>query len=497
MPLVIRITTCEDAHAREVSIQLGRCSLIIGSVIVAASASVSAQSPADFGGVFYVSPVAAPDGDGSRQAPFRTLAAAQAASAAGDTIHLLHSDQVLDGAITLKPGQKLLGLASDGTPATDPVERVRLTSTAELPEGTVVTLGGDNEIAGVHFEEMVGHAIAGHGVDYSGRFIHHATFLGNADEHIADERGQVYAVSFDASLGVRYDVRIEDSLFRDGEDLGAIRVFHSGDSEGRYHFARNEFFSLGGRPYFVRTRETSRVETVILDSVADSIGRGDRNSDSIIPYLMGRSEQVMLVRNYRFDNTQQVGNRSSTGIEGYIFGSPRQDEANWCDGCRLTLVIEDSVLRNAVTDPIQFSNSGRNSVLRYVIRDTKILGGTPRQGGGGISVNLQDEPDSGGSTTLLVEGTEVVGTDGFGLSVNNSGGGDALTVDLGGGPLGSRGGNRLLDNGRGPLRLAPGWTIHAGGNWWGGDEPVVLGPDDQPSSHSEVLLDPILSEDPL
>ena len=119
------------------------------------------------------------------------------------------------------------------------------------------------------------------------------------------------------------------------------------------------------------------------------------------------------------------------------------------------------------------------------------------QGGGGISVNLQDEPDSGGSTTLLVEGTEVVGTDGFGLSVNNSGGGDALTVDLGGGPLGSRGGNRLLDNGRGPLRLAPGWTIHAGGNWWGGDEPVVLGPDDQPSSHSEVLLDPILSEDPL
>ena len=155
MPLVIRITTCEDAHAREVSIQLGRCSLIIGSVIVAASASVSAQSPADFGGVFYVSPVAAPDGDGSRHAPFRTLAAAQAASEAGDTIHLLHSDQVLDGAITLKPGQKLLGLASDGTPATDPVERVRLTSTAELPEGTVVTLGGDNEIAGVHFEEMV------------------------------------------------------------------------------------------------------------------------------------------------------------------------------------------------------------------------------------------------------------------------------------------------------------------------------------------------------
>ncbi len=474
--------------------QFGRW-LLVGSVVVAASDAAEAQ-PAELDGVFYVSPVAEPDGDGSREAPFRTLAAAQAASAAGDTIHLLASDQIVDGAITLKPGQKLLGLASDGALATDPDDRVRLTSTAELPEGTVVALGGDNEIAGVHFEEMIGHAIAGHGVDYSGTFIHHATFEGNADEHIEDERGQVYAVSFKATLGVRYDVRIEDSLFRDGEDLGAIRVFQSGDSQGRYRFARNEFYSLGGRPYFVRTRETSRVETVILDSVADSIGRGNRNSDSIIPYLMGRSEQVMLVRNYRFDNTQQVGNRSSTGIEGYIFGSPRPDEANWCDGCRLTLVIEDSVLRNAVTDPIQFSNSGLNSVLRYVIRDTEILGGTPRQGGGGISLNLQGDPDSAGSTTLLVEGTDVIGTDRFGVSINNGGGGDALTVDLGGGPLGSRGGNRLLANERGPLRLAPGWTIHAGGNWWGGDEPAVLGPDDQPSSHAEVLLDPILRDDP-
>ncbi len=478
--------------------QLWRASgVVVVSFLAGISTAAAQSSSPGHEGVFHVSAAAKPDGDGSKEAPFGSLSEVQAASAAGDTIYLLPSAGVADGAITLKPGQKLIGLAADGTVATDPADRVRVTSTAALPEGTVVTLGGDNEVAGIHFQQMIGHAIAGHGVDYSGTFIHHVTFEGNADQHVEDERGQVYAVSFDASLGIRYDVRIEDSLFRDGEDLGAIRVFHAGDSQGRYRFARNEFSNLGGRPYFVRTRETSRVETVILDSVADNIGRGDRNSDSIIPYLMGRSEQVMRVRNYRYDNTAQEGNRSNTGIEGYIFGAPRPDEANWCDGCRLTLIIEDSVLRNAVTDPIQFSNSGLNSVLRYEIRDTKVIGGTPRQGGGGISLNLQGQPDSGGSTTLLVEGTDVVGTDGFGLTLNNRGGGSHdLTVDLGGGPLGSQGENRLLDNERGAMRLAPGWTVHAGKNWWGGDGPAVLGPDDQPSSHSEVLLEPILSEDP-
>ena len=162
--------------------------------------------------------------------------------------------------------------------------------------------------------------------------------------HVEDERGLVYAISLDASAGARDGVTIEDSRFADGEDLGAIRVFQSGESRGRYRFQRNEFSDLGGRAYFVRTQDRSFVETIILDSAADNIGRGERNSDSIIPYLMGQSEQVMLVRNYRFNNTNQEGNQSNTGIEAYMFGQPRPDEANWCTGCTLTLTILDSVI---------------------------------------------------------------------------------------------------------------------------------------------------------
>jgi hypothetical protein len=130
-------------------------------------------------------------------------------------------------------------------------------------------------------------AISGSDTDYSGTYIHHTTFSGNAREHIEDERGLVYSISLEAAEGYLDGIRIEDSGFYDGADLGAIRVFQSGDSRGNYLFQRNDFSDLGGRAYFVRTRNSSSVETVILDSTADNIGRGDRNSDSIIPYLMG------------------------------------------------------------------------------------------------------------------------------------------------------------------------------------------------------------------
>jgi hypothetical protein len=474
------------------------CCALVSCVFLSRPAGSHGQPSDRVGGAaYYVSADARPGGDGSRRRPFRSLSHVEAASAAGDTIHLLSSDSVLDGGIRLKPGQRLIGIGPDGEMSAYPADRVRLTNTAPLPGGVMVELSRGNEVAGIHFVDMGNHAISGAGTDYSGAHIHHATFSGNAGVHVEDERGLVYAISLDASAGVRDGVTIEDSRFADGEDLGAIRVFQSGESRGRYRFQRNEFSDLGGRAYFVRTQDRSFVETIILDSAADNIGRGERNSDSIIPYLMGQSEQVMLVRNYRFNNTNQEGNQSNTGIEAYMFGQPRPDEANWCTGCTLTLTILDSVIENAVTDPIQFSNSGRNSRLRYEIRNTRIIGGSPRQGDGGISLNLQGSRASGGSTTLLVEDTDVIGTSVYGFTLNDrgGGGGHAVVVDLGGGALGSRGNNRFLDNEKGALRVS-GHGMTAQHNWWGGAEPVVHDSGDRPSQDARVLVEPVLDADP-
>ena len=472
------------------------CVLTLWLVSCAPAHGQSSNSPPT---TFYVSADARPNGDGGEHTPFVSLARAEAASAAGDTIFLLASERgtVLDGGIALKPRQKLVGVGSDGQLLEHEADRVRLTNSTPLPGGIMVRLSTQNEVAGIHFMNMRNAAISGVGTNYSGAYIHHATFTGHAAEHIEDERGLVYAISFDAAEGTIDGVTVEDSRFSDGEDLGAIRVFQSGQSRGHYQFQRNEFSDLGGRAYFVRTQHTSRVETIILDSTADNIGRGERNSDSIIPYLMGQSEQIMLVRNYRFNNTQQEGSRSNTAIEAYMFGPPRPDEANWCTGCKLTLKIVDSVIENSVTDPIQFSNSGTNSELSYEIRNTRIIGGDPRQGGGGISLNLQGVPDSGGSTTLLVEGSDIVGTTGYAFTLNNRGGGDghAVTVDLGGGALGSRGHNRFIDNENGAMRVPPS-RVTARHNWWDGEAPTLYDSDDRPTDDAHVLVDPVLTADP-
>ena len=478
---------------------------MLGLVLAVSSPALGQPSINSVGEEYYVSADAGPNGDGSRQGPFLSLSQVDSISVAGDTIYLLSSDsgKVLDGGIALKPRQRLIGLGVNGEIPENTPDRVKLTNTADLSDGVMVQLSEQNEVAGIHFMNMGNAAISGSGTDYSGAYIHHTTFSGNAEKHVEDDylsthgKGLVYAISLEAVSGSLDGIRIEDSSFYDGEDLGAIRVFHSGDSRGNYRFQRNDFSDLGGRAYFVRTQDRSSVETVILDSTADNIGRGERNSDSIIPYLMGQSEQIMLIRNYRFQNTKQEGNPSNTGIEAYIFGNPRPDEANWCNRCKLTLKIFDSVIENAVTDPIQFSNSGRNSDLSYEIRNTRIIGGDPQQGDGGISLNLQSVPASGGRTKLLVENSDIIATTGYGFSMNDRGGegGHSVVVDFGGGVLGSLGKNRFIGNEKGAMRV-PQSRVTAANNWWDGGKPTVYDSEDQQSDDRNVLVEPVLSADP-
>jgi len=450
---------------------------------------------------YYISADATPGGDGSQDRPFSTLMQAEAVANPGDTLYLLPSatGKLIDGGIILKPGQKLLGIDANGQLLENENDRVQLTNSSDLLQGKIIGLADHNEIAGIAFRNLAGYAIFSLQKDYSGTYIHHTSYSGNSDNHIEDERGLVYAISFNVQSGQRNGIKIEHSNFYDGEDLGGIRVFHAGSSQGNYQFQDNHFSDLGGRAYFVQTRDNSRVETVILDSSADNIGRGARNSDSIIPYLMGRSEQTMLVRNFHYNNTKQLGSLSNTGIEAYIFGHPRPDEANWCNGCRLTFTILDSVIENAVTDPIQFSNAGTNSELRFEIRNTRIAGGNPRQGGGGISLNMQTVPRSGSHTSLLIENSDIIGTTGFGFALNNRGGGeDGFTtlIDLGGGALGSRGNNRFINNTRGDLKIPlKSLRLPAKNNWWE-ETLTIFDSNNQPITQTQVDFTPSLIADP-
>ena len=437
---------------------------------------------------YYVWAGAAEGGEGTQARPFASLAGAAAASGPGDIIYLMTkgAGELLDGGIALKPGQKLIGLGPEGqtTSATSPT--VRITNRTENLDGVIVKLSERNEVAGIHFVDMQNHAIYGSGSDYSGATIHHNRFTG-----AAESEGLIWAVFLEARSGSISGVTVSDIVVRDGEDLGGIQVLHTGSSRGEYQFERNDFSDIGGRAYHIWSQGTSKVVVNILDSTADNIGVGGRNSDSILPHLWGSSEQIILVRNYQYHNSKQVGSRSNTGLEAFIMGEPFSNEEQWCDGCKLTLEIVDSLFEDSVTDGIQLTNYGSNSVLDFKIRNTKIIGAKPQQAGGAISLIAQNAQNSGSRSTLLVENCDIINSSRYGFVISDRGDGYTSIVDLGGGALGSAGNNRIINSAAGEIQVLNANPV-ARHNWWGSDSPRI----ELQGDSSSIELDPVLTSDP-
>jgi hypothetical protein len=102
------------------------------------------------GPTLYVSAIAHPGGSGSRYAPFDSLQAVEAASRPGDTIVVLPapaSAPPLDGGITLKPRQSLIGDGGPVTRRTSTAPAPRITNTtAALNSGDAVRLSKDNQV---------------------------------------------------------------------------------------------------------------------------------------------------------------------------------------------------------------------------------------------------------------------------------------------------------------------------------------------------------------
>ena len=462
--------------------RLSSAATAVWLAVVAACAGDPSSSPAP--GV-YVQAGADDNGQGTASKPFASLADASAA-ADGDTIFVLASGSTtpLDGGIALAPGQKLIGLDSNGNSATDPADMPRLTNSTEHLDGTVVQLSEGNEVSGLHLVDLQSHGITSATGQHSGTRIHHLAFSGAAESEEI-----IFSIELLSASAVT-DVVISDSQFSDGEDLGGIHVLHTGDSTGDYRFERNRFSALGGRAYHVQTVDTARIDARILDSSADNIGRGERNSDSILPHLSNRSEQSIVVRNYRYKNSGQVGNQSNCGLEAFIMGPPFQDDSRFCTGCKLRLEITDSVFEQPVTDGIQLINFGSNTVLDVAIRNTRIVGANPQQVGGGLSLLAQNEQNSGSRTTLLVENSDITGSAAYGFAASDQGEGNTATIDLGGGELGSAGNNRITGSASGEIQLINS-SATAKNNWWGGTAPRV---DKQGSS--DLVAEPALAADP-
>lgn len=144
-----------------------RCLGLLAALALAAASSIALEPPLA-GRVWYVDNTALEGGDGSLVAPFQTLARAERASDAGDTIYVFHgdgTDRGLDRGIALKPYQRLLG--SGVTFAPDDEEPLPgnaaplVTATGE----PVVTLASHTEVAGLRLRGSAAPGLAARQVD--------------------------------------------------------------------------------------------------------------------------------------------------------------------------------------------------------------------------------------------------------------------------------------------------------------------------------------------
>lgn len=95
---------------------------------------------------WYVRAGAPATGTGSADAPFESLARAQAASGPGDTIIVQAATAALDGGIALKPGQHLVGDGPAVIGAAEGIPLPRLTNTTPGNDGDAVRLAPGAEV---------------------------------------------------------------------------------------------------------------------------------------------------------------------------------------------------------------------------------------------------------------------------------------------------------------------------------------------------------------
>jgi hypothetical protein len=124
--------------------------------------------------VWYVQNTAAAPGDGRDASPFATLAQAEAASTAGETILVLFGDVSINGmdaGITLKAGQSLIGqgISSPVVVSVNGAPLVLLAAGSaptigRSSAGTTVQLASNNTVRGVGVASSAGAAIAGSGI---------------------------------------------------------------------------------------------------------------------------------------------------------------------------------------------------------------------------------------------------------------------------------------------------------------------------------------------
>lgn len=428
---------------------------------------------------FYVSTIASPGGDGSPGAPFNTLAAAEQASAPGDTIVVLpapRSAPPLDGGIALKPRQRLIGAGPPVVSSRAPLLLPRITNRSGARNaGDAVVLADDVEVAnivvtdsyrgGIYGFDVAGVKVRGNDVSAHNRsctpgfqilpIVAPTTVPGVGVPFGvgAPVVGNVYVLHIQNGwAGIMLDgthvagnVSIDDNRVHDSDCGDGIDIRLSGSADlvaqlRRNHITRLRQGHFEPQPQAVgvdsllamgfQTDDSSRLEVDAVGNSQTYIGSEGSDCEGLFADLAGSS--TMIVRIDRNTFAHGIGTDSCNGMEMITGdGNPTAD-----------MRISNSTFEDDPGDMMEAGNLGVGSKMRLELDHVSVKNTTIAKGNDGpIPFNIGEcllagNSGAGNVLTVRVRNSELTGCNN-GVAVgsnvaagNGIGPAESVTVDI-------------------------------------------------------------------
>ena len=374
------------------------------------------SSSDDDDGMWYVQgqAVSDPDEDGSKEHPFDSLADVEAASAPGDQIVVLVNQDgiVLDGGITLKDGQRLIGETADGDDDSDSDDDETASVLPQITNssGDGVTLADDNEVSNLHILDTDRSGIIG--IDVSGATIRSNLITGfNISQHqTPDVRDNTYAgIFFLTSASGTND--ISDNVIKEANS-SAITFAATGTSVSDVNIEGNLISHIGryldkAKPVYVRASDDSFVNLEVLDlEIANIKARGFHEEPLYVVAGESARMDVLVDGYYYHDNGIDPFPDPPCCTMGDYSGALEFAIPDDSDGAVLNATVQNSTILDTPGiegggfAALEFINLGDSSVFNVTVRDSIIKDANSR----GIWYSNGSQSVGGSSTVIESRG---------------------------------------------------------------------------------------------
>jgi len=458
---------------------------------------------------------------GSAQNAYSALAQVEADAGCVEII-VLYSETALDGGITLKDGQRLIGI--QGPAGALPVIS---NSSADENDGNAVNLARDNRIENLHFRNCYQSAVFG---GNPGDFKIESSLItqfAQSGSTISIPEGIIFAppgIYILADSDITIDAR--DVEIREAKGSAIQMIIHDGNAE--VVLENVAVRDLGALPdahispgVSLLADGHATVETIVRETSVTDIGEGQSNSDGMLFIAFETASYALLVDGYQYTNLNDLGGRGATGLEIGIENG---------QGAVFDAEIRNSVLQGGASLGMQVIDQGQgnNNSLTTHIHDNEIydsgasgiefdigfgsinatntftLDNNLIVGAGASGIELYSIIGQQDVVNMLLEKNTILDS-AYGMIFSHQVGAGAATLNLdaGLGALGSIGRNTIIGSQVADVWVytfdccgfpqTPPFHVSAAGNWWGSaDGPANV----LEEGAATVDVSPVLTEEP-